>query len=219
MRVLTHFLLWNLGFAEAETQTTELERNCLARHASGKRRLAEIGVWHGVTTSRLRRVMHPAGTLVAIDPYPAGRLGFSAQKIIGNREVSKIFNGTVEWVRNKGDLAGQELTRNGSALFDFIFIDGDHTYDGLRADWEAWSRLTARGGIIALHDSRSTPIRVIDDAGSVCFTNDVVLKDARFQVVDIVDSLTVLQRLTLQNNDARTEGKVEGACELQQLTE
>src|SRR5258708_32817887 len=99
MSVLVHFGLWSLGLSSAETQTTEAERDCLARHAAGKKRLAEIGVWHGVTTCRLRKSMARDATLFAIDPYPPGRLGFSTQRVVAHREISKIANGTGNWVR------------------------------------------------------------------------------------------------------------------------
>lgn len=36
---------------------------------------------------------------------------------------------------------------------DFVFIDGDHTYDGVRADWLAWSPLVRPGGVVAFHDT------------------------------------------------------------------
>ena len=39
MRVLVHLLLWRVGLAQAETQTTPAERDCLARHVSGRKRL------------------------------------------------------------------------------------------------------------------------------------------------------------------------------------
>ncbi|PYR24905.1 MAG: hypothetical protein DMF98_13915, partial [Acidobacteria bacterium] len=74
--------------------------------------------------------------------------------------------------------------------------DGDHTYEGLRDDWESWSGLVAPGGLVALHDSRSTPARNIDGAGSVRFTNDVILRDGRFVSADAVDTLTILRRLS-----------------------
>jgi predicted O-methyltransferase YrrM len=77
---------------------------------------------------------------------------------------------------------------------DFVFIDGDHSEHGLLADWQAWSPLVEPGGIVALHDSRSTLERPIDDAGSVKVTKEVILRDSRFSVVDTVDSLTVLRR-------------------------
>ena len=60
-RPLIHLALWQLGFAKSETQTTEAERDCLARHASGKRMLAEIGVYHGMRFVYLRR---PLGSVM-----------------------------------------------------------------------------------------------------------------------------------------------------------
>ena len=193
-----HLGLWLLGWAKAEAQTTAAERDCLARHANGKKHLAEIGVWHGATTCWLRRAMAQQGSLVAIDPYPVGKLGFSAQRIIAHREVSKISKGSVTWLRTTGSEAARELS---SSIFDFVFVDGDHSYKGLQADWEGWSKLISLGGIIALHDSRSSPSRQIpDDVGSVHFTHDVVERDPRFQVIEVIDSLTVLQRSQFQPN-------------------
>jgi predicted O-methyltransferase YrrM len=134
------------------------------------------------------------GILVAVDPYYAGRLGFSVQRHIARREVEKVRNGTVEWVRLTGPEAGRAYRSAGRELVEFIFIDGDHTYEAVRADWEAWSSLVAPGGIVALHDSRSTSDRNIDNAGSVLFTASVILRDQRFTMVEAIDSLTVLQR-------------------------
>ena len=54
----------------------------------------------------------------------------------------------------------------------------------------------ALGGIVALHDSRSTPERPIEDTGSVQFTQLVILKDERYRVIDEVDSLTVVERVS-----------------------
>jgi len=41
-------------------------------------------------------------------------------------------------------LAGKEV--------DFLFIDGDHTYRGVREDYRMYSPLVKAGGIIAFHD-------------------------------------------------------------------
>lgn len=35
---------------------------------------------------------------------------------------------------------------------DFLFIDANHTYNGVKKDFEVWSPLVKDGGIIALHD-------------------------------------------------------------------
>jgi predicted O-methyltransferase YrrM len=37
-------------------------------------------------------------------------------------------------------------------LLDVLFIDGDHTYEGVRRDFELYSPLVRGGGIIVLHD-------------------------------------------------------------------
>lgn len=194
MRPSAHFLLWLAGLARAQTQTTEAERKCLAKHAAGRRYLVEIGSWHGVTTRRLRESMPTEGLLYAIDPYPVGRLGLSLQQLIAHREVRRSDNGKVRWLRTTGVEAGRAHARMNLPLVDFIFIDGDHTYEGLRGDWETWSPLVAPEGIVALHDSRPTPNRRIESAGSVVYTESVIVRDRSFEVVETVDSLTVLRR-------------------------
>lgn len=35
---------------------------------------------------------------------------------------------------------------------DFLFIDGDHSYEGVKRDYEMYSGLVKEGGIIAFHD-------------------------------------------------------------------
>src|SRR5205814_5561841 len=138
------------------------------------------------------QAMAPAGTLWAVDPYPTGRLGFSTQRVIAHRTVRPFDRGRVHWLRT----TGREAAPLVGGPVDFLFIDGDHTYEGLRGDWEAWSGLIAVGGVVALHDSRSSPQRQIDHAGSVLYTQAVILRDPGFRVAEEVDSLTVLTRVT-----------------------
>jgi predicted O-methyltransferase YrrM len=194
MRVTTHFTLWLAGLAQAETQTTAGERGCLAKHAAGRQRLVEVGVWHGVTTRVLRAVMDPSATLWAVDPYPVGRLKLSFQQLIAHREVGSVRNGQVDWVRATGADAARLHRERGLPPVDFIFIDGDHSFDGLKADWTGWSPLVAPGGIVALHDSNSTPQRPLHSAGSARYTQEVIRNDAAFELVETHDSLTVMRR-------------------------
>lgn len=46
--------------------------------------------------------------------------------------------------RVKATLAGREV--------DFLFIDGDHTEEGVKSDYYMYSPLVRKGGIIAFHD-------------------------------------------------------------------
>jgi len=52
--------------------------------------------------------------------------------------------------------AGESLKRVESLLggdrLDFLLIDGDHTYDGVRMDFEMYAPLVREGGFIAFHD-------------------------------------------------------------------
>lgn len=194
MSVLLRYTLWWLDLMGPEAQTTDDERACLVRYATGKRCLAEIGVWQGRTTRELRKVMAPDGVLFAVDPYPPGRLGFSAPQRIAIGEVGRIRNGSIVWVRKTGVDAALDHGVAEAGLFDFVFIDGEHSYDGLRADWEAWRSRLVPGGVVALHDSRSSESRQIADAGSARFTRDVILRDPDFEVVEAVDTLTILRR-------------------------
>lgn len=178
----------------ASTQTTRAERKALADHCAGRRLVVEIGVWHGVTTKRLRAAMADTGELWAVDPYPIGRLGISFQRMVAHSEVDSLENGQVRWIERTGVEAAKLWGTERRPPLDFIFIDGDHSWEGIEGDWHAWSGLVAVGGLVALHDSRSTPARVIDDAGSVRFTQNVILTHPGFRVRCEVDSLTIVER-------------------------
>jgi len=52
------------------------------------------------------------------------------------------------WSANRESLKTNEI--------DFLFIDGDHTYEGVLQDFEMYSPLVKRGGIIAFHDINDT---------------------------------------------------------------
>ena len=138
--------------------------------------------------------MAPDGVLFCVDPYPVGRFGFSMQRVIAMKEVSKVPVGVVRWVRMTGAEAGRHFALISEPAVDFVFIDGDHSYDGLRNDWEIWSELVTPAGVVALHDSCSSAYRQIDDAGSTIYTREVIRHDTRFQLVEVADTLSVFRR-------------------------
>ena len=194
MAAVLHFVLWQLRLRAAASTTTRAERDTLAARASGRLRAVEIGVAQGVTTKRIRAAMAPEGELWAIDPYFPNRLGLRFSEMIARREVEGVENGRVRWVRDTGRGAAELWQAEGKKPADFVFIDADHTWQGISEDWQAWSDLVGAGAFIALHDSRSTPENPIV-ADSVRFTDSVVRTDPRFRIVAEVDSLTVVERL------------------------
>ena len=191
---LLYFATWKLGLQPALTQTSDAEIACLRHHAAGRRRLVEIGVWHGVNTRNFRQVMAQDGILYAIDPFPLGRFGKSWHRPIAYGEVGRHRNGSVHFLECFSKQAIEKFRSIESERIDFLFIDGDHSYEGVQTDWNLWTPLIGVGGIVALHDSRAYPGRDIHELGPARFTRDVVLRSADFELVQEVDSLTVVRR-------------------------
>lgn len=178
-----------LGIAPARSQVSPAERDCLGRLARGRRSLIEVGVYHGVSTALLARVMAPDGVLVAIDPHPPGRLGVSFERMVAQREVARGRPaGRVQWLR----LTSHEAAATWGGRADFIFLDGDHAWAAIASDWTDWSPRLLPGGVILLHDSRSVPWR--PDHDTVRFTNEVVANDGRVRHLESVESLSAWER-------------------------
>lgn len=75
----------------------------------------------------------------------------------GVREAREIwaewFAPRVEFVEHLADSHDPATVEAVGGPFDFAFIDGDHSYEGVRADWLAWSPLVRPGGLVAFHDT------------------------------------------------------------------
>jgi len=192
-RTIVRTALWFVGLWKPQTQTTVAERAAVARHAAGKNRLAEIGVFNGVTTIEIRKTMSPTGLLWAIDPFPAGKLGYCIDEKISRSVISKVKTGHVEFIKLTGKDAAARYRKERLEAVEFLFIDGDHSWAGIEADWTQWSPLIATDGIVALHDSRSTPENP-STLDSVRYTQEVIRIDRRFELIDEVDSLSVFRR-------------------------
>ena len=182
------WLLIRAGLRSPDTQTSAAERRCLERHAAGRRQIVEIGVYHGANTALFRRVVDEGGEVIGIDPHPAGRLGVSFERWIAEHQLSRVRRARARLVRQYSHDAAAHWTRP----IDFLFIDGDHSWNAIARDWADWTPHIAPGGLIALHDSRSLAGR--PDLDSVRFTTDVVLTDSRFEAIDTAESLTVFRR-------------------------
>jgi predicted O-methyltransferase YrrM len=193
-RAALHTLRYLAGWDGPATQTTEAERQALAEHAAGRRRAIEIGVFEGFNTELIARELASDGRLFAIDPFLPGKLGFCWSKVIARRQISRAgLSGRVTFVRAMSWDACAQL--NGD--FDFMFIDGDHSWGGIERDWRDWSGRVSPGGIMALHDTRVPEHNpAVAELGSCAFYREVIRHDSRFELVGSFDSLNVLRRLT-----------------------
>ena len=173
----------------APSQLTVAEKTLLAKYAAGRRRLVEIGVYFGASTRLLRSVMAPDGEIVGVDPFFRGRLGVPFQKWTARRQLENSTNGSARLI----EAFSQDAAKSWSGPIDFLFIDADHTWDGIDRDWKDWSKFIEPGGVVALHDALSVASRADED--SVRYYAEVVAKDPRFEPVEGVDSLAVVRRL------------------------
>jgi Methyltransferase domain len=122
---------------------TPAEGRLIERGARGAHVAVEIGVDEGGSAYKIRQVMDPSGRLVLIDPFPGGRvLGISFARRVARRVVGSVPRGNVTWVR----MTSTEAARDWQGRIDFLYIDGIHTRDGVRADWRDWSPHVVTGG-------------------------------------------------------------------------
>ena len=124
--------------------------------SQGFRRIAEIGTAQGGTLVAWL-TMYPT-QLISIDlpggihgggypPRKAALFRFLQQRISPNTRLDLV----------RDDSHADSTFQHVKALLsrhqlDFLLIDGDHRYDGVRRDFELWAPLVKKGGFIAFHD-------------------------------------------------------------------
>ena len=116
----------------------------------------EIGSYAGGTLYCWCRLADPDGVIVSID-LPEGRYGGGSTPERAE-EMKAWFprdRQRLHLIRSDSHLPAtfEELERHldGTEL-DFLFIDGDHSYEGVKQDFEMYSPLVKAGGLIAFHD-------------------------------------------------------------------
>ena len=136
----------------------EIEALCAELAADPPRRVLEIGTAGGGTLLLLAAVSRHDATLVSVDlPQPSG-YAIHRERIYRAAARSEQ---RIELVR--GDSHRPATLRCVSAIFagepvDVLFIDGDHTLEGVAADYATYAPLVRPGGVIALHDIVEGPV-------------------------------------------------------------
>jgi len=119
------------------------------------RRMLEIGTANGGSLLVLAGLCAPDAKIMSID-LPDGEFGggYPSWKLPIYRAFARADQ-QVELLRgdshDPGSLAKVDALLGDDKL-DLLFIDGDHTYDGVRRDFEMYSPLVRKGGLIAFHD-------------------------------------------------------------------
>jgi predicted O-methyltransferase YrrM len=115
----------------------------------------EIGTARGGTLFLLTRVAAPDALLVSVDlrrgefggGYPRWRAPLYRSYAREAQRIELVTGDSHE------PRTGDQIRRllEGKSL-DFLFIDGDHSYEGVRQDFADYTPLVRPGGLVALHD-------------------------------------------------------------------
>lgn len=115
----------------------------------------EIGTASGGTLFLLTRVAQPDAILISID-LPGGAFGggYSRLRVPMYKAFAKEGQRIYLIRANSHDLATLEKVRLilDDRKVDFLFIDGDHDYEGVKMDFEMYAPLVREKGIVAFHD-------------------------------------------------------------------
>lgn len=122
--------------------------------------ILEIGTAKGGTLFVFCRISLPNATIISID-LPGGPFGggYPIYRTLLYRAFVKPGQ-RIHLIRaDSHDPRTLEKVKEvlKGELLDVLFIDGDHTYEGVKRDFEMYSPLVKRGGIIAFHDIVSGP--------------------------------------------------------------
>ena len=136
--------------------------------------IVEIGTANGGTLFLLSKLSSPESIIISIDlPYHPNLLGidykpkFFFKSFVSNKQKMFLIRGNshnqLVLEKLKQILKGKEI--------DVLFLDGDHTYKGVKMDFEMYGNLVRKNGIIAFHDI--VEVKVVDDVQVNQFWNEI----------------------------------------------
>jgi Methyltransferase domain len=134
---------------------TNAERLRLYELAKGARTVLEIGSYLGASAccfaARLKK--QGSGQVFCIDTWTNDAMSEGHRdtfvEFMRNVRPFKLF---VVPVRGYSTEVVPDVRRFTSRL-DVLFVDGDHSYIGAKADWEAYKCLLRGGSVVIFHDS------------------------------------------------------------------
>ena len=123
----------------------------LARQVPQEGLAMEIGSFKGKSSCFLAAGLPAMAKLICVDTWNNDAMPYDSQSDV-----------LPEFVKNTATYQQQIEIRRGHSLevastwsrtIDFLFIDGDHSYEGCSTDLAAWLPFIKQGGWIAFHDS------------------------------------------------------------------
>jgi predicted O-methyltransferase YrrM len=146
------------GLIPPRTMHSDADARVLRAIAAGRRRVVEIGVYEGSSAVVLCEVLGAEAELHLIDPFgqhgdalPAGWGAIEgASRRVVERARRRHAGPRVTWHVDYSAAVAEHW----ADPVDLVFIDGDHSEDGVRTDWDGWNGFVESGGAVLFHDAR-----------------------------------------------------------------
>jgi cephalosporin hydroxylase len=119
------------------------------------RTIVEIGTGEGGTLYAWCKIAEPDALIFSID-LPRGPFGGGySLKDMKRFRTYKRRNQTLYFLRedsHKNSTREELMRKLKGRKIDFLFIDGDHRYRGVKKDWTLYAPLVKRNGLVVFHD-------------------------------------------------------------------
>jgi len=109
----------------------------------------EIGSYIGASSLMIAKGLNADSELYCVDTWENDAM------TEGNWDTFVEFKKNTGLVANKivmGRSNSADAAKKFEDTIDFLFLDGDHSYEGVKKDVDAWLEKLKSGGIITMHD-------------------------------------------------------------------
>jgi predicted O-methyltransferase YrrM len=111
------------------------------------KKIVEIGTGKGGTLYMWLKIADPYATVVSLDL----KIQDDAKRI---EKFKRKHQHVIFLEKDSQKLHTRKIVQKlfGSQKIDLLFIDADHSYNGVKKDWQLYSPLVKKGGVIIFHD-------------------------------------------------------------------
>jgi predicted O-methyltransferase YrrM len=175
-----------------------------ASAATGAGAIVEIGSWKGRSTTWLASGARLAGQRVyAIDPHSGSREDPAADTL--NEFAANLARNGLADVVEPMVMTSDEAAARIPGPIELLFIDGDHSYDGVRRDAELWLPRLMDGGTVMFHDVATAAY-----TGPRRIVRRMICGSTRFDSVARVGSMVVARKTARRSRRAALWSRTAG---------
>jgi hypothetical protein len=114
---------------------------------------AEIGVAYGQNAEAMLKLL-PIKKLYLIDPYDRVDNPEESDRYISAKKKVEAYDVDIVFITKRSDEAVDDIKTE----LDFVYIDGDHSYDVVSSDIANYWQKVREGGILGGHDLKRSEV-------------------------------------------------------------